>query len=116
MQDRTDQKAGPPHKSGVTSSAATRILTERLRELDINTSGLPPHVVAHLRTVVEDEAAAIQRLLVAEVAALQHKADERIRKAVSRAITFKSVGKAFGVAPATKADSSASTATGGAAK
>lgn len=105
MPETTDQKAGPSDKNGVTPSAATRILNERLRELDINASGLPPHVVAHLRAVVEEEAAAIQRALVAEVAALQHKADERIRKAVSRTITFKSIGKAFAAAT-----------TGGAAK
>lgn len=94
--------------SGKTVSA-DRVLNVRLRELQIDSAGLPPHVATHLRAVVDEEIAAIQRALTAEVAALQHKADERIRKAIARAITFKTVGKAFGAA-----DSSAST--GGAAK
>jgi hypothetical protein len=109
-------QAGPPDPGGVITSVSVRILSERLRELDINSNGLPSHVTAHLRVIVDAEVAAIQRALAAEVAALHHKADERIRRQAARVITYKSIGKAFGAATTTKAAPADSTATGGAAK
>jgi len=78
---------------------ASRFLNERLRELNINPSGLPPHVIAHLRAQADDEAARIHGAFVAAVASLQHKADEQLRKQITRMVTFQSVGKAFGISP-----------------
>jgi hypothetical protein len=111
-----DHGAGPSEKGGATNINAARFLNERLRQLGVQASGLPPQVVAHLRALVEDEARRIHRQLLDDIAALQHRADERISKQVTRLVTLKTVGKAFGAATANKADSSASTATGGAAK
>jgi hypothetical protein len=91
-----ESAAGALEKNTGTVTSAARFLGERLRELDIQQSGLPPHVIAYLRALTEDEVARIQQALVAEVAALHRRADERIRKQVACAITFKSVGKAFG--------------------
>jgi hypothetical protein len=107
---------GRPRRAAQPTLTSLVPLNERLRQLGIQASGLPPHVVTHLRALVEEEARRIHQLLLDDIAALQQRADDRISKQVTRLITFKTVGKAFGAATATKADSSAPTATGGAAK
>jgi hypothetical protein len=76
------------------------LLHEQLSNLAIQPSGLPPHVVAHLRAIVEAEVSAIQAELADEFAHLQKQADERIRRQVAKRITLKSVGKAFADDPA----------------
>ena len=78
-------------------SSTDRLLSDRLRQLAIIPSGLPPHVTAHLRAEVDAEAQRIHRNFVAAVAGLQSKADEQTKKAIARLITLKTVGKTFGL-------------------
>jgi len=109
----------PAHGSN-NGAAVPRALHERLRELGINSSGLPPQVLACLRVAVDADIDRIQKELATAIAALQDRADDRIGKQIGRSVTLKSVGKAFAVAASIKAEkaspSASTTGTGGAAK
>lgn len=90
-----------PEKSGSKTISAERVLAARLQELGIDPGGLPRHVTAHLRAVVDEEAKRILDTLAAKVAALEAQTSEQLRNQVARLVTFRSVGKAFAL-PATK--------------
>lgn len=84
-----------PEKAGGKTISAERVLAARLRELGIDPGGLPPHVTAHLRAVVDAEAVRILDVFTANVAALEAKTGEQLRNQVARIVTLKNVGKAF---------------------
>ena len=81
--------------------SAGRALAARLHELGIDPGGLPRHVTAHLRAVVDEEAKRILDALAAKVAALEAQTSEQLRGQITRLVTFKTVGKAFAL-PAAK--------------
>ena len=86
-------------KTGSKTVSVDRALNERLRTLQIDPAGLPPHVISTLRTQADAEATRIHEAFTAAVATLHRKADEQTKQAIARLVTFKSVGKAFSLPP-----------------
>jgi hypothetical protein len=82
-------------KAGGKTITAERALVVRLQELGVDPGGLPHHVTAHLRALVDDEAKRVSDALAAKIAELEAKSGEQLRNQVARVVTFKSVGKAF---------------------
>ena len=72
-----------------------RILAARLQELGIDPKGLPPHVMEHLRSMVDAEATRLADALAEKIAALEAKNDEQLHGKIARLITMQAVGKAF---------------------
>jgi len=79
----------------LSNGTAARLLAGRLTELSIQPGGLPPHVAAHLRAIVEGEAAAVQDDLAEKVARLEAQAEAERRRLTAKRITLAVVGKAF---------------------
>lgn len=75
---------------------ASSLLSERLKELGINPAGLPQKVQGALKIRVEKELQSAQQDLKQKVGELHRKMYEQLQKAVSRAVTFRSIGNAFG--------------------
>lgn len=73
----------------------TRILSDRLRELKINPSGLPASVGKFLRDVVEAEASKIRAETASRIEKVEEEANQKVRRAIFRAVTCRSIGKAF---------------------
>ena len=78
-----------------TPISPARILSDRLRELKINPRGLPATVSSHLRELVEAEASKIRAETARRIAKLEEEANQKARKAIFRAVTCRSIGKAF---------------------
>lgn len=85
----------PPKKTGGKTLSAEKALAARLHELGIDSAGLPAHVSAHLRAVVDEEAKRILDALAAKITDLESQTGEQLRGQIARLVTFKSVGKAF---------------------
>lgn len=75
------------------------LLSEQLKKLEVQPDGLPSHVVDQLRIIAEHEVAAIEEELTAQIAALEEKAEAKLRKQLGQTITLKAVGKAFALPP-----------------
>lgn len=82
----------------LTISNSTRFLGDRLRELGVNQGGLPPHVLASLKGLIQAEIQKIQGELDQQISILQLRATEQIKKRITGVITLRSIGKAFGQA------------------
>jgi hypothetical protein len=95
MTMNSKKNARTPSKAGVKTITAERALAVRLQELGVDSGGLPPHVTAHLRALVDDEAKRVSNALAAKIAELEAKSGEQLRDQVARLVTFRSVGKAF---------------------
>lgn len=100
--------ANTTSRSGGKTVSAENILVAKLKELGIDSKGLPPHVTAHLRAIVNEEGKRISDVLAAKISELEAKSCEQLRAKIARVITMKAVGKAFAL-PTNKP-------TGGAAK
>jgi hypothetical protein len=77
-----------------------QILVERLRELNVQPSGLPPHVADCLKAIAKEEADLLQVQEREEHAEIALRYEAKLRARVGRLVTHKAIGRAFAAVPA----------------
>lgn len=80
-------------------SDLAQMLTNRLREIEIQLEGLPPSVRDQLQHRVNAEIVKASLELNAEIAALSKESERRLREHIAQIITPQSIGEAFASIP-----------------
>jgi hypothetical protein len=77
-----------------------QVLIERLRELNVQPGGLPPHVADCLKACAKEEADLLQLQEREEHAAIALRYEAKLRARVGRLVTLRAIGRAFAAVPA----------------